>query len=173
MQDRIYTEMAAYFRAAGHGVAHTDAVLAYAEEIMEGEGVPAEARERIAIAAILHDIGIPEAVRVHGSAAGPCQEAEGAVLARDLLARAGYPPADRERVVHIVGHHHTASALDGLDFRIVWDADLLVNLAEMPLRHDPDKLAKCLADTFQTPTGRRIARRVYGGSERMKATSEP
>lgn len=154
-------EMQQVFGDAPFGVDHTLKVLGYAEEIMEGENVPSNDRELIAIAAILHDIGALEAQRKHGTMAAPYQEIEGAVIARQILEKIGYSVEETNRVCYIVGHHHTAAKIDGLDFQIIWEADLLVNLAGREVRHDREKLVKTIEDNFQTKTGKEIAEKVY------------
>lgn len=140
---------------------HALKVLGYAEEIMEGENVPEQDRELVVVEAILHDIGIPEAIVKHGSAAAPYQEKEGEIIAREILHRIGYPSDKAERICYIIGYHHTASKIDGLDFQIQWEADLLVNLENMEIRNDKEKLTKCIDENFKTTTSKSIARRVF------------
>lgn len=82
------------------------------------------------LCAVLHDIGIQQAERVHGSSAARFQELEGPPIARKILTQLSAPDWLVDRVCHVVGHHHTASAVDGADFQLLWEADLLVNLVE-------------------------------------------
>jgi HD superfamily phosphodiesterase len=140
---------------------HALKVLGYAEEIMVGENVPEEDRELVVVEAILHDIGIPEAITKHGSAAAPYQEKEGEVIAREILLRVGYPEDKTDRICYIIGHHHTASKIDGLDFQIQWEADLLVNLENMEIKNHREKLEKCIEENFNTAAGKDIAYRVF------------
>jgi hypothetical protein len=60
-------------------------------------------------------------------------------------------------VCYIVGHHHTISSIDGLDFQIQWEADLLVNLERMEIRDDKPRLEKFIKENFKTGTGNKIA----------------
>lgn len=142
-------------------IEHTLQVLGFAEDIMKGEEVEEEKRELISIIAILHDIGIKEALKKYGSAAAPYQEKEGAVIAREILEAVGYPKEDTERVCYIVGYHHTASKIDGLDFQIQWEADLLVNLQNMEIKNDKEKLSKVIEENFKTATGKKLAEHLF------------
>jgi HD superfamily phosphodiesterase len=154
-KDQVLAAMERVFAEAPFGITHTREVLAYAEEIMAGEDVDPAAWEQIAITAILNDIGIPEAQRKFSSSAAPYQEAEGAIIARQLLTDIGYDPDGIERVSYIVGHHHTREAIDGLDFLIIWEADFLVNARGM----EEGALQEAISENLQTTTGRQLAMR--------------
>ena len=68
--------------------------------------------------------------RKYGSAGGKLQEAEGPAIAKGMLERLGFAPAIVERVCYLVGHHHTYTDIDGIDYQILVEADFLVNLYE-------------------------------------------
>lgn len=140
---------------------HALKVLGFAERIIEGENVPAAMREVIVITALLHDTGIKEAERKYHSSAGPYQEQEGPAIVRAIMARRQEPQALVERVAYIVGGHHTAAKNDGLDFQIIWEADLLVNIEEDGLVENKEKLPFIIEKNFCTATGGKIARETY------------
>jgi HD superfamily phosphodiesterase len=154
-------EMQKTFNGDREQIDHTLKVLSYAEEIMQGEQIQGEERELIAITTILHDIGCLEAKRKYGSTAGPYQEKEGEIIARDILNRIGYDSSSTDRVCYIVGSHHTKSKIDGLDFQIQWEADLLVNLEGTEITKDKDKLKKCIEENFKTATGKKLAYEIF------------
>ncbi|AQS60474.1 HD domain-containing protein [Desulforamulus ferrireducens] len=156
-RDKVISEMKKVFQAVPYGIDHTLKVLKDAEEIMEGENISPDQRELIALVAILHDIGAVEAQRKHGSMAASYQEKEGPDVARQILQGVGYDPIRTERICYIIGHHHTPAKIDGIDFQIQWEADLLANLEHMEIKNDPDKLRKYIEDNFKTSTGKRIA----------------
>ena len=87
-------------------------------------------RESLLLAAVLHDIGIHEAERKYSSSAGKYQEIEGPPIAENILKECGVDSTLTARVSFLVAHHHTYNMIDGLDFRILVEADLLVNLEE-------------------------------------------
>lgn len=142
-------------------IEHTMKVLEFAEQIMEGEKIPHDKRELISITAILHDIGIKEAILKYNSAAAKYQEREGQIKARIILERVGYPKAEADRVCYIVGNHHSESKIDGIDFQIQWEADMLVNLANMEIKGDRVKLKETIDRNFKTETGKKLAYSIY------------
>ena len=61
------------------------------------------------------------------------------------------------RICFIIGNHHTPSKINGLDFQIQWEADLLENLMVMDKEKEQEKIKKCIGENFKTNTGKRIA----------------
>lgn len=156
-KEQIIQYMKEIFKEIPYGIEHTLKVLKNAEDIMEGENVSAKERELISIIAILHDIGAVEAQRKYGSIEGVYQEKEGPLVARKILEKIGLDIKDIERICFIIGNHHTPSKIDGLDFQIQWEADLLENLTVMDKEKDKEKIKKCIDDNFRTTTGKNIA----------------
>lgn len=74
IKERVMEEMKKVFAELPYGIDHTLRVLSNAEIIMEEEQLDASLRERIALIAILHDIGAVEALHKHGSIDGKYQE---------------------------------------------------------------------------------------------------
>ena len=141
-------------------VEHALKVYAYAHGIGGEEGVSGDDKAALDAAAILHDIGIPTALELHGSAAGPYQEAEGERLAPKLLSRAAVPERLWPRIAWLVGNHHSEEKApgDGL-LQILMEADYLVNLAEGNL---PDRRpGEVYASVFRTGTGKRYLRALF------------
>jgi len=87
-------------------------------------------RETLLLAAILHDIGIHEAVRKYDSNDGRYQEMEGPSVAEEILESCGADPRLSARVCYLVGHHHSYHLIDDLDFQILVEAEEIVNLEE-------------------------------------------
>ena len=153
----LIAAMKATFGVDSRRIDHALAVLGYARRIMQATGGVDE--QVVIAAAILHDIGIQQAERVHGSSAGNWQELEGPPIAKSILARLGAPPEVIEHVCRIVGSHHSARDIDTPEFRIIWDADWLVNVpAEFP-NHTPTQRSDLIDRVFRTEHGREIARR--------------
>ena len=156
-RDKVISEMKKVFQDVPYGVDHTLTVLKDAEAIMAGENIPNEQRELISLVAILHDIGAIEAQRKYGSMEAAYQEKEGPDIARQILQGVGYDPAKTERICYIVGYHHTPSKIDGIDFQIQWEADLLANLEQMEIRNHQDQLREYIEENFKTSTGKKMA----------------
>ncbi|NPV53634.1 MAG: phosphohydrolase [Firmicutes bacterium] len=156
-KEEIIGEMKEVFGNDIRRVDHALKVLGYAEDIMAGEDVSEDMHNIITDAAVLHDIGIKEAERKYGSSAGPYQEKEGPPIAKAIMEKLKRPPGVIDRVCYIVGHHHTASRVDGLDFQILWEADLLVNIKGEGLDRDRKSLKSIVEKNFKTSTGKAIA----------------
>lgn len=156
-KEKVIEEMKKVFDGVPYGIEHTLKVLENAEQIMDGEAVGEELREIISITAILHDIGAIEAQRKYGSMDGAHQEKEGPPIARGILENIGYSPQAIERICFIIGNHHTPSQIDGIDFRIQWEADLLENLTALDRDKDAAKIRSCIEENFKTKTGRKLA----------------
>ena len=109
-------------------IQHFMKVRGFAALIAEGEGVDEATRFTLEAAALVHDIGIKASQEKYGSSAGPLQEKEGAPLAKQMLRSLGFPQDVTARVAYLVGHHHTYSCIDGIDYQILVEADFLVNL---------------------------------------------
>ena len=152
--DRLWTEVVAYFGDDARRIEHTRRVTDYAREILSFE--PAD-RTIVEASAMLHDIGIPEAERKHGSAAGPYQELEGPPIAREILERLGADADFIETVARMVGSHHSPGEILTPEFDILWDADWLVNLPEEQGDSAPDERRAMIHRIFHTTTGRAIA----------------
>jgi HD superfamily phosphodiesterase len=156
--DELVEDMRSVFGDDHSRVDHALAVLGYANEIHAVEGGDAQV---VQAAAILHDIGIHEAERKYGSPAGRYQEIEGPPIAEGILRTRGF---DEERITHvcrIIANHHSARNIDTLEFRVLWDADWLVNLPEV-FEKDGDSDRRSRIDRiFKTSTGRQIALRLF------------
>ena len=70
----------------------------------------------------------------------------------------------KEQVDHIctiIANHHSAKEIDTIEFRIVWDADRLVNIAVDSADADKEKLREIVDKTFKTCKGRQIAAELF------------
>jgi HD superfamily phosphodiesterase len=140
---------------------HALKVLRFSEEIMESEIKKEQFGDIITLTAILHDIGIHEAEKKYNSNSGKYQEIEGPPIARKVMEELNLNKILLERVCYIIGGHHTASKIDGIDFQIIWEADLLVNIEEDGLNKKNTNLKKIIDKNFKTKTGKSIAEKLY------------
>ena len=159
LKDRVAIEMKRYFRSDFKRIGHATRVARYAERIGKSE------RGNLAVilaAAYLHDIGILVAEKKYGSTAAEYQEKEGPDIARSILVKLGAKEELIDQVCDIVGHHHHPKSDDTLDFKVVYDADLLENMDEKQKTNpaNPEKLAERIEKHFLTPSGREVAKEV-------------
>ncbi|MGA7875944.1 MAG: HD domain-containing protein [Desulfoferrobacter sp.] len=157
LKDRVAIEMKKYFKKDFKRIGHATKVARYAEQIVKEEGGDPAI---VLPAGYLHDIGIKEAERKYNSTAARYQEEEGPPIAREILASLGAREDLIDEVCDIIGHHHHPRAEETLNFKILYDADLIVNLEENhkdePM--DAEKLAKIIAKSFFTETGKKLAK---------------
>jgi HD superfamily phosphodiesterase len=133
-------------------------VLGFAEEILKTENADPLV---VKAAAILHDIGILEAERKYNSAAGNYQELEGPPIAEKILEQLGLRNEVIEHVCRIIGSHHGAKNIDTPEFRIVWDADWLVNFPEMYPVQSLEAKRELINRIFKTKSGCKKALQLH------------
>lgn len=146
------------FGADQKRIDHTLKVLSYAEQIHREEGGDLMI---IKSAAILHDIGIHQAEKKYGSATGKYQEIEGPGIAAEILKKYGIDQESIDKVCLIIANHHSAKDVrinDTIEFKIIWDADWLVNIAD----EFTDAKAKAIAKkVFKTKKGQQLGASKY------------
>jgi HD superfamily phosphodiesterase len=158
MRDMLIDEMKKVFGDDQKRIEHALAVLDYAEKIQAHEGGNPLI---VKAAAILHDIGIHEAERKHSSSAGKYQEIEGPPIAEEILKQYDLDAEAIEHVCRIIANHHSAKDIDTIEFRIILDADRLVNISEDYPDANEDKLQKIIDNKFKTHEGSRIAKKLF------------
>lgn len=160
MKDRIAVEMKKYFKRDFKRIGHATRVARHAEAIAATEGGDLAV---ILAAAYLHDIGIHEAKRKHGSTAGKYQEIEGPPIARNIMETLGIAEPMTAEVCEIIGHHHHPKDSETLNFQVLYDADLIANIEdnqkEAPSKRD--RLAKIIENGFFTQSGKKRAEELF------------
>ena len=133
-----------------HGFAHLMCLM---------EGVDEDTRYITECAALVHDVGIIPAEKKLGRSDGKAQEEEGPFYAREVLKKAGIREEFYDRICYLVGHHHTYSAIDGIDFAILVEADFLVNLYEDGA--DRQAILSAYQKIFRTQSGKELCREIF------------
>jgi len=162
---RLMLDMLEYHRGDFHRIGHAQKVLDFVRLIAELEGTGEKARKLLECAAILHDIGIPEALRIHGSSAPPFQEREGERVAGEILAGYDMDEADRRWIREAVGAHHSPEKVEARGIRILFEADWLVNIMEKKLAASPAAAAELRGRYFSSPSGLRVFDILFGPPE--------
>lgn len=160
MNNKLLLAMIQYYQGDARRIQHFVKVYEFAKLIGEEQGLDKKTQYILETAAIVHDIGIKMAEEKYGRCNGKLQEQEGPAEAEKLLESLGYERDIIHRVSYLVGHHHTYSNVDGLDYRILLEADFLVNLYEDGL--DKKGVQNAYDRVFRTDAGRRICRDMFG-----------
>ena len=139
-----------YFEDDTKRIEHAKKVITYAEMILAEE----EAEPNLVLAAAaLHDIGIKNAEDKHGSSSAKYQEIEGPPVAEEILKKLEYPEEFIQEVCDIIGHHHHPREEETTNYKVLYDADLLVNSKEAG-GNDPNPtfFTKTAAEIFLKPS---------------------
>ena len=156
---KVVEQMLGTFGQDARRINHALKVYGFAAAIAELTKVGMFEQEVIELSAILHDIGIQEAERNYFSAAGKYQEVEGPPIAKRILEECGYNEDTINRVLYIIGHHHTYSKIDGIDFQILVEADFLVNIHEDSI--GKEAAASIRNRYFKTVSGIKLINMMY------------
>ncbi len=160
-KDRIAIAMRKYFGEDRRRIRHAEAVAEQAEIIARGE----EGGDMMVImaSAYLHDIGIREAERKFNSSAARHQQSEGPPVAREILTQLKAKPELVDEVCDIISHHHAPRDEETTNFKVLYDADLIVNKLEQYQETPPteDQLDRLLA-LFLTTSGADQGLKVLG-----------
>jgi len=157
---QLTRRMIAYEKGTPRRIQHFLKVHSFAKTIGEGEGLDEDSLYILEIAALVHDIGIRPSEEKYGSCDGKLQEKEGPAPAREMLSFLNIAPDVIDRVCYLVAHHHTYDRVDGMDYRILLEADALVNLYED--NSPSDAIETMLRNVFRTRTGTAICQEMFG-----------
>lgn len=140
-------------------IQHFIKVHAFSKLIGEGEGLDPHTLYVLEAASILHDIGIHVALDKYGYQNGKLQEQEGPSAAKKMCEELGFDEKDIERICFLIAHHHTYTNVEGIDYRILLEADFLVNAFEDQTNKEAIKQAK--ERIFETKTGIHILETMF------------
>lgn len=160
---RVMEKMIALYAGDARRIQHFTKVHAYAALIGSKEGLPSEEQNILEIASLTHDIGIHYCEEKYGQCGGRLQEQVGPSLAKTLLEEAEVEESVTQRVCFLIGHHHTYSGVDGLDWQILLEADFLVNGLEDAM--DKEAIYSAYRKVFKTAYGRTLCRQMFALEE--------
>ena len=163
MTEQLIMKMTEYYHGDPKRIQHFLKVHDFSRTIGLLEGMSPEQLFILETAAVVHDIGIKVCEEKYGSCEGKLQEKEGPDIARRMLSELLYDETVVDRVCYLVGHHHTYTDIDGLDYQILVEADFLVNLYEddTPM----ENIKKAYERIFKTESGLKICREMFGIEE--------
>lgn len=142
-----------------HDIDHFIRVWTYAKTIGELEGLDSHTQKIVEIAAIIHDIACPLCRQKYGNTNGKYQEKEGMILAKQFLADFDLSIEDEERIVYLVGHHHTFDQIDGIDYQILVEADYIANASENG--YSQRNIDNFMQRIMKTESAKRIVQSIF------------
>ena len=152
--------MIEYYRGDAKRIQHFIKVYNFASLLGRQEQLDEETLFILETAAIVHDIGIRICDQKYGVCDGKHQELEGPAEAEKLLIKTGnYTCEQIERVCWLVGHHHTYSNIDGIDYQILVEADFLVNIDEDEMTKETAKNVR--EKIFKTKSGTQMLDNLF------------
>ena len=149
-----------YYTGMPKYIQHLEKVHAFSSMIAQEEGLDEDTRFILEAAALVHDIGIKPSKEKYGSSAGQYQQIEGPAPAGEMMKKLGFSGDVIARVQYLVAHHHTYTNIDGADYRILVEADFLVNLFENG--NDQKAMLAARERVFRTPSAIRILNAMFG-----------
>ncbi len=156
---QIMVKMIAFSDGNIHDIDHFVRVWNYAKTIAELEGIDPETQYILEAAAITHDIACPFCREKYGNTNGKHQEEEGAPLVKEFLSDTGMTEAQIDRAAFLVGHHHTFTGIDGLDWQILIEADYIANATENG--YSRENIQNFIQRIMKTESGKRLAHSVF------------
>lgn len=157
--NELYKKMTGYYREEPNRIQHFVKVHSFAKLIGEEEGLDEKTMEILEAAALVHDIGIKPALEQYGKCDGRFQEELGPKKAEEMLRELGFSTDVTDRVCFLVGHHHTYTNIEGLDYQILVEADFLVNFYEDEMK--TETIRTTVEKIFRTETGKEIAETMF------------
>jgi hypothetical protein len=156
---QIMEKMIAISEGNIHDIDHFIRVWTYAKTIGELEGLDRHTQKIVEISAIIHDIACPLCREKYGNTNGKYQEKEGMILAKQFLTEFDLSKEDQERIVYLVGHHHTFDQIDGIDYQILIEADYIANASENG--YSQRNIENFMQRIMKTESSKRIIKSIF------------
>lgn len=155
----VISKMIEYYSGDPRRINHFLKVYSFAKTIGEKENLDSKTQNILEIAAVTHDIGIKNSEKKYNSSAGKYQEIEGVPESEKLLSEIGIERDIIDRVKYLIAHHHTYTNIDRIDYRILVEADFLVNAYEDNL--SIDSIIKIREKVFRTKSGIEFLNNIF------------
>ncbi|MDD3223893.1 MAG: HD domain-containing protein [Clostridium sp.] len=150
LQD-IMNDMIKYFGNDVRRINHAIKVYGFSKTLCELENLNENSKFILEVSAILHDIGIKVSEEKYNSSSGKYQEIEGPAVAKAILLKYNLKNETLDRILYLIGHHHSYSKISGCDFQMLVEADFIVNIFED--RINKDSIISIRDKYFKTKSG--------------------
>lgn len=157
--NKLFASMTDYFQGDKKRIFHFTKVFTLAGLIGGLEQLDENELFILRAAALVHDIGIKPSEKKYGSCTGKQQELEGPPVAEKMLSELSFPQEVISRVSYLVAHHHTYDNIDGRDYQILVEADLIVNMEEDGL--SKAAVISCIDKVFKTNSGAKLCKAIF------------
>lgn len=157
--NKLFVSMTDYFKGDKKRIFHFTKVFALAGMIGRLENLGENELFVLRAAALVHDIGIKPSEEKYGSCSGKQQELEGPPVAEKMLSELSFPQDVISRVSYLVAHHHTYDNIVGMDYQILVEADLIVNMEEDGL--SKAAVRSCIDKVFKTKSGAQLCESIF------------
>ncbi|MGN0587088.1 MAG: HD domain-containing protein [Oscillospiraceae bacterium] len=144
-------------------IQHFIKVHSFARLIGTSEKLTAEDMNILEAAAVLHDIGIHNCEQKYRSTSGKYQQTEGVPVARDILSDMKCSDNDTEKICFLIARHHTYDGVNSVLWRILLEADFLVNAYEDNMSEAAVKTAS--EKIFGTASGKKLLNDLFLGEK--------
>lgn len=161
--DKVKREMQEIDRGNPERIQHFTKVHSFATQIAREEKIDEKTYFILELTSILHDIGIRYSEEKYGYSTGKTQEEIGPSYAENVLRKFEVEEEIVKRVSYIIGKHHTYDNVDGMDYRILLEADFLVNLYENQV--DMKGILSAYKNIFVTKSGKDICKIMFDFSD--------
>ncbi|MFP4021269.1 MAG: HD domain-containing protein [Halanaerobium sp.] len=167
LKNKLIEELENYFAEDKKRIDHALKVTEYAEKlitIFKKEYPEKNLNEQVIIySAVLHDIGIKNAELKYNSTAGHYQELEGPPVAREIMESLNIDFEMMDEIAEIIAHHHTPGKVSSNNFKLLYDADWLVNLPENYNLADKnnEEIEELIEKVFICEIGKELARKEF------------
>ena len=157
---QMMEKMIAFSEGNIHDIDHLIRVWTYAKTIGELAHLEEDTQFLLEVAAITHDIACPLCREKYGNTNGKHQEEECARMVRDFLSDTGMTKEQINRVSYLVGHHHTFTDIDGMDYQILVEADYIANATENG--YSKQNAENFMQKIMKTESGKQILASIFG-----------
>ena len=160
LKDRVSSAMHDYFGDDARRIRHAEAVTDFAEQINKYEhGDPAI----IMACGYLHDIGIRNSEEKYQSSAPKYQHIEGPPVAQTILEELDVEPEMVDEICDIISHHHAPRKEETINFKVLYDADFIVNIDDdQPMKQrSKEKILSLINKAMLTDSGKKIAKAYF------------
>lgn len=155
----LAAKMIEYEKDCIERINHFLKVHSFAKMIGELENIDKDSLFILETAAFVHDIGIRASLEKFGHYNAKLQESEGAPVAEKMLDTLSFAGDVVQRVSYLVGHHHTYTNIDGMDYQILVEADFLVNIFENEM--NAGQIGAIRKNIFKTRAGLDMLQSMY------------